>query len=159
MGLLVLPCVEIYQPERHRADAGIIASMAWNLHAIEQMRVDGVGRPTHMGFHTGGGSRGPEAGEHAGPEEQGRAERLERFTEEIRRTKQQEESLFGGTFDKASLFKDKPSSMPPSTTENPYAYLRIRATPRGDSNEEQPFDGTIVLRVFADACQRRQRTF
>ena len=63
----------------------------------------------------------------------------------------QQKKAFGGTFDKASLFKDKPSSMPPSTTENPYAYLRIRATPRG-SSEEQPFDGTIVLRVFADAC-------
>ena len=72
-----------------------LASMAWNLHAIEQMRVDGVGRP-NFDFHTGGSSRGPEAGEHAGPEEQGRAKRLERFTEEIRRTKQAvEESVRG----------------------------------------------------------------
>ena len=70
----------------------------------------------------------------------------------------QQKKAFGGTFDKASLFKDKPSSMPPSTSENPYAYLRIRATPRG-SSEEQPFDGTIVLRVFADACPRTSKNF
>ena len=70
----------------------------------------------------------------------------------------QQKKAFSGTFDKASLFKDKPSSMPPSTTENPYAYLRIRATPRG-SSEEQPFDGTIVLRVFADACPRTSKNF
>ena len=68
----------------------------------------------------------------------------------------QQKKAFGGTFDKASLFKDKPSSMPPSTTENPYAYLRIRATSRTDA---ESFDGTVVLRVFADACPRTAKNF
>ena len=46
--------------------------------------------------------------------------------------------------------------MPPSTTENPYVFEDQGG--RG-SSEEQPFDGTVVLRVFADACPRTSKNF
>ena len=73
----------------------------------------------------------------------------------------QQKKAFGGTFDRASLFKDKPSNAAePSKTENPYAFIRVRATPRtGETSADEAFSGTIVVRVFADACPRTAKNF
>ena len=74
-----------------------------------------------------------------------------------------QKTTFKGAFTKVSLFGDKPSNVnAPSETANPYCFLRLRALPRGaegDAASPDSFDGTLVLRVFADSHPKTAKNF
>mmetsp|Transcript_9996 Transcript_9996/g.30828 ORF Transcript_9996/g.30828 Transcript_9996/m.30828 type:complete len:565 (-) Transcript_9996:20-1714(-) len=81
----------------------------------------------------------------------------QKFADQAKAQKQ----TFAGGFDKVSLFGDKPSNLlDPSKTENPYAFFRLRAVPRGgDETTLEPFDGVVAVRVFSDACPKTAKNF
>ncbi|KAJ8602454.1 hypothetical protein CTAYLR_001284 [Chrysophaeum taylorii] len=80
-----------------------------------------------------------------------------------------QKGLYSAAFDKVDLFPDKPRNVgEPSTTDNPYVFFDFAAVPRKrrrDDDEEEEENcaddvgGSVVVRVFADACPKTARNF
>lgn len=79
-----------------------------------------------------------------------------------------QKGIFTSAFDKVDLFPDKPRTASPSDKNNPYAYITFASALRKRlRDDEQPVSdgqyedlgGTIVVRVYADACPRTARNF
>ncbi|KAJ1460517.1 hypothetical protein M885DRAFT_509530 [Pelagophyceae sp. CCMP2097] len=77
--------------------------------------------------------------------------------------KSAQRSVFASAFDRVDLFPEKPSSVSnPSRTTNPYVFLdfHVDRNATDDGAAAGAFaGGTVVLRVFADACPRTARNF
>lgn len=77
-----------------------------------------------------------------------------------------QKGVFGSAFEKVDLFPDKPSTSNPSEVDNPYVELDFVLTKKkrrrdDDGQEEQQHveGGTVVIRVYADACPKTAKNF